>query len=1102
MAGLGRVGLLGLAVAATVTVAGFPAAAEPRPASPDAVASVGGALAAARASGHRVEVTGQRTETTQVFANPSGTLTAKVAPQPVRVRRTDGSWTPVDNTLRRTGSGAVAPAASPLKLSLSGGGAGPLVSLTRDGRSVALGWPGRLPAPALKGDTATYPEVLPGVDLEVRVSVYGYSEVLVVKNRKAAANPALATVRFTTALSGGMRVVPDGLNGGIRVVDVQGNPAFGSGVPVMWDSARGGGRRADMPVTVSEGGLAITPDRAMLTSPSTVYPVYIDPSVSVGSNWTMINQAHPAQVYWNYDKGEGVAKVGYIDEDVDPGDTWEKYRSLFVFQTSAFAHKHVLSATFTGYLKKTYQCSATRTDLYSFGAEPGPDADWSNNSGLWTHDVGNVTNGNSSTCPPGNVGNLYTEIGGATGPTQTAANAGSSVTFGLRAYDESNHNGWKKFNTVYLVVNYNTVPAVPTNLTVDNKPCATGANRPYVGSVKPTFRDTVTDGDGDPLDVWFAWPKLNADGTYPTTWDSADTKNVQSGHVAQLTPSASLTDRATYAFRSQDRDGTDSSPVTGWCEFTIDNDKPNVPPTITSADGLYVADDRDHGGVGRTGLFTFDSNGVSDNGVDDVAGYRYGLQGAATTWVAAPSLGAPVTLPLAPYAYGVTFLTVESVDRAGNPSDPRVYTFDVGRATGPAARWTADEGSGSTLADSAGNGHTATLTGGNTWTTGRTLTAADKAVTFTGAGQAATAGPVLADTAKNYTVSAWVRLSGTGTSGTVLAEDGENTSALSLGYNATDKKWSFRVAPSDTAGATGQVAESATTAAAGTWTYLTGEYDTAAKQARLYVNGELAGSVAVSGTFTAAGPFVIGRGFAGDVDDVRVWDRIVYQGEVLRIIDEPELAGEWLLDDGTGTTAADTSGNQRPLALAGGAAFGGTGSGHNGLGALAFTGTGGRASTAGPVVDTSHGFTISAWVNPTALDGDWRTVVSMDGTAQSGVYLQYNKGNGWAFVMNTADRADPTGQAVARATSSAKLNTWTHLAGVYDPATQQIKLYVNGQLEGSAAYTTPWKATGPLHAGAAWTPTAWKNMFLGAIDDVRVYGGVLSDREIVDLAEQ
>jgi hypothetical protein len=57
-----------------------------------------------------------------------------------------------------------------------------------------------------------------------------------------------------------------------------------------------------------------------------------------------------------------------------------------------------------------------------------------------------------------------------------------------------------------------------------------------------------------------------------------------------------------------------------------------------------VEDDH-HGSVGRTGAFAFDA------GLDpDVAGYRWGWTDQPTTYVAAPSPGAPVTLSLTPPA--------------------------------------------------------------------------------------------------------------------------------------------------------------------------------------------------------------------------------------------------------------------------------------------------------------------------------------------------------------------------------------------------------------------------------------------------------------------
>jgi hypothetical protein len=166
-----------------------------------APASERAAVARARASGQRVEVLSKRSETMEVFAEPNGTFTALLHAGPVRVRR-GGGWVPVDTTLERRADGSVGPRATVEPLAFSGGGSGPLLRLGRDGRRVTLTWPWRLPAPRLAGDTATYPEVLPGVDLRLTAAATGFHEVLVVKTRQAAANPALARLRFGISTSG------------------------------------------------------------------------------------------------------------------------------------------------------------------------------------------------------------------------------------------------------------------------------------------------------------------------------------------------------------------------------------------------------------------------------------------------------------------------------------------------------------------------------------------------------------------------------------------------------------------------------------------------------------------------------------------------------------------------------------------------------------------------------------------------------------------------------------------------------------------------------------------------------------------------------------
>jgi hypothetical protein len=88
--------------------------------------------------------------------------------------------------------------------------------------------PAALPEPRLARDTATYPDVLPGVDLVVRATVTGFTHVLVVKSAAAAANPTLARISYPL---GGT---------GIRI-----EPNDQGGVSVTGTEAKGGQRHSD-----------------------------------------------------------------------------------------------------------------------------------------------------------------------------------------------------------------------------------------------------------------------------------------------------------------------------------------------------------------------------------------------------------------------------------------------------------------------------------------------------------------------------------------------------------------------------------------------------------------------------------------------------------------------------------------------------------------------------------------------------------------------------------------------------------------------------------------------------------------------------------------
>ena len=141
------------------------------------------ALAEAKESGQRVDVTGERTDRTTVFANPDGfTFTLEESAVPVRVAKPGGGWQAPDATLEKRSDGSVGPRAAAVAIAFSAGGEKePLASIEDQCRSLELRWPGRLPAPRLDGTSALYADVLPGVDLRVTATAESFQPVVVVK---------------------------------------------------------------------------------------------------------------------------------------------------------------------------------------------------------------------------------------------------------------------------------------------------------------------------------------------------------------------------------------------------------------------------------------------------------------------------------------------------------------------------------------------------------------------------------------------------------------------------------------------------------------------------------------------------------------------------------------------------------------------------------------------------------------------------------------------------------------------------------------------------------------------------------------------------------
>jgi hypothetical protein len=191
-------------------------------------------------------------------------------------------------------------------------------------------------------------------------------------------------------------------------------------------------------------------------------------------------------------------------------------------------------------------------------------------------------------------------------------------------------------------------------------------------------------------------------------------------------------------------------------------------------------------------------------------------------------------------------------------------------------------------------------------------------------------------------------------------------------------------------------------------------------------------------------------------------------------------------DEGTGTASSDKSGLANNAVLANTTW---TPSGRFGS-AVVFNGTTSWATVADNVtLDLTTGMTLSAWVRPTSITGDYRTIMLKESAPGLAYALYSNDGASRppAGYINTG-----ASDIAAIAGANLALDTWTHVAVTYNGTAMQV--FVNGALvrttANAGAIVT---STGPLRIGGN---SVWGEYFAGTIDEVRVYNRALTAAEI------
>jgi hypothetical protein len=225
----------------------------------------------------------------------------------------------------------------------------------------------------------------------------------------------------------------------------------------------------------------------------------------------------------------------------------------------------------------------------------------------------------------------------------------------------------------------------------------------------------------------------------------------------------------------------------------------------------------------------------------------------------------------------------------------------------------------------------------------------------------------------------------------------------------------------------------------------------------------------------------------------------------------------WLLGDGTSTSdvtiaadSANLASNQylldnpaagnNPATLAGGASWAtdatrGT--------VLNLDGVSGAAVTPGPALTTTGSFTVSAWVKPSSLPSANAAVIAEDGQHSSAFYLFYNAtAKSWSFSVSPTDTPTVANLPLATAADPAAANTWTHLVGVYDAATQTEQLFVDGTLAGQVGGVSSFAASGPLSIGRDRWNDAGAGFFPGEVSDAQAWNYALTPTQVSALYHQ
>jgi hypothetical protein len=998
---------------------------------------------------HPVTVDAETTPTSQVSALPDGTYRYTADSVPVRVQQ-NGAWTKVDTSLTQLSSGLWAPAASVAQVRFGDGGSNVLDQVqTPGGDWITETWPdGDLPAPTVSGSTATYADVLPGVDIRLTATPSGMSDVLVIDSAQAAANPDLQTLLLPVSGASVSATASD-----TTTATTSNGSAVVSASPVWWDSSAGSdvhGPAGDasarpVPHTASASGLSMSV-ASTIQAANPTYPVYVDPDWSTDANaFWFTDAAYPDQSYLNGNYADGIQSAG-----VGGG-----YRSdmFFQFPVDALEGTTVLDAEVDTTQVWANSCSPSPIDVEAYGPQAAGFT-W-NQEQSWSGQWGGILDSDNSTA--GCSGQPASAVGWTvTDAVADYASAGlDTIQFGWTPDNPSSSVSRRHYSqSASLVVTYDTAPNAPTNLKFTSPPRACGtASAPAMvaGSRALTLQTKATDpDDGQLVNLVFSVAAVGSLGT--TIW-STGTPDVAQGNVKVTIPSGTLSDGA-YAWRAISGDRTLLSPYSTRCYFDVDSTapaKPSLPAgpigglTVGTATTLTIAPGGPLGDAAEFEVWTLPGTASSTPPVPAGTLRSNALpacgsaQGTAS--FVCPDGTGSATVTVAPVDQTST-VWVAAIDGAGNVSATAKVELDAGDASETGAHgWHLQGYPSGALPTTLTDDDTSAATG----------LAGEKDLMF---------GPGV-DTAVTGTVPT---ASG---AADVIALSG--LVAVTRQYNGDIHGEAVGETPMDGYDMEGESGELLPPSSGGSSVW-------GGSTKKIYLctsdDGQTFLSPKSGCESSGADSTLIGYSFTTQPTGFGVTAAQLYRCST---------------DDDFLTTTSDSceAWDEAPDM------------------SLGWFITGDTIATASQAVDTTASFTASAWVKTTVGSSpSAHTILAESGPTTSGFALQENGDGSLQFCVNAQIAGGTSDCATASGTTS--VGQWTLVTGVYDTVNHQVRLLVGDNISAAAIQTHvpsagDVSANGAVTVGSSVANTVPVDQWNGTIADPVVIPAVIDFDQLDDL---